>query len=86
MLILTRPLLAFHDDFARALPRKSSAIYRQHNRPSHRRVGGPGAETMLVGACLMTLGVGLLTIVHDTGDDAKALAFIAFAGFVFVLH
>lgn len=41
MLILTRPLLSFHDNFARALSRESSAIYQQHNRPSHRRVRGP---------------------------------------------
>ncbi|KAF7180675.1 hypothetical protein CNMCM7691_009966 [Aspergillus felis] len=43
-------------------------------------------ETMLVGACLMTLGVGLLTIVHDAGDDAKALGFIVFAGLGFGLN
>lgn len=43
-------------------------------------------ETMLAGACLMTLGVGLLTIVHDAGDDAKALAFILFAGLGFGLN
>ncbi|KAL2855791.1 major facilitator superfamily domain-containing protein [Aspergillus pseudodeflectus] len=48
-------------------------------------------ETMLVGACLMTLGVGLLTIVDDSGDDdadddAKALGFIVFAGLGFGLH
>ena len=43
-------------------------------------------ETMLVGACLMTLGVGLLTIVHDADDDAKALGFIVFAGLGFGLN
>lgn len=43
-------------------------------------------ETMLVGACLMALGVGLLTIVHDAGDDAKALGFIVFAGLGFGLN
>ncbi|CAL5868750.1 uncharacterized protein PFLUO_LOCUS2977 [Penicillium psychrofluorescens] len=43
-------------------------------------------ETMLAGACLMTLGVGLLTLVHDAGDDAKALAFIVFAGLGFGLN
>jgi hypothetical protein len=43
-------------------------------------------ETMLVGACLMTLGVGLLTIVHDAGDDAKALGFLVFAGLGFGLN
>ncbi|KAJ5190285.1 uncharacterized protein N7498_009270 [Penicillium cinerascens] len=43
-------------------------------------------ETMLVGTCLMTLGVGLLTIVHDSGDDAKALGFIVFVGLGFGLN
>lgn len=43
-------------------------------------------ETMLVGACMMTLGVGLLTLVHDAGDDAKALGFIVLAGFGFGLN
>ncbi|CEJ81181.1 hypothetical protein VHEMI01325 [[Torrubiella] hemipterigena] len=42
-------------------------------------------ETMLVGACLMTLGVGLLTMIHDDGDDAKALGFIVFVGLGFGL-
>lgn len=43
-------------------------------------------ETMLVGACFMTLGVGLLTIVHNAGDDPKALGFIVFAGLGFGLN
>ena len=43
-------------------------------------------ETMLAGACLMTLGVGLMTLVHDSGDDAKALGFIVFAGLGFGLN
>ncbi|KAF5009912.1 hypothetical protein FDECE_3897 [Fusarium decemcellulare] len=43
-------------------------------------------ETMLAGACLMTLGTGLLTIVHSAGDDAKALTFIVFAGLGFGLN
>ncbi|BCS24885.1 uncharacterized protein APUU_41329S [Aspergillus puulaauensis] len=43
-------------------------------------------ETMFVGACLMTLGVGLLTLVHDSNDDAKALGFIVFAGLGFGLN
>lgn len=43
-------------------------------------------ETMLAGACLMTLGVGLLTIVSDAGDDDKALGFIVFAGLGFGLN
>ncbi|CRG90841.1 putative MFS-type transporter C1399,02 [Talaromyces islandicus] len=44
------------------------------------------SETMLVGACLMTLGVGLLTTVHGAGDDAKALGFIVFTGLGFGLN
>lgn len=43
-------------------------------------------ETMLVSACMMTLGVGLLTIVHSAGDDVKALVFIVFAGLGFGLN
>ena len=43
-------------------------------------------ETMLAGACMMTLGTGLLTTVHDTQDDAKALGFIVFAGLGFGLN
>ncbi|KAJ3500674.1 hypothetical protein NM208_g17091 [Fusarium decemcellulare] len=43
-------------------------------------------ETMLAGACMMTLGTGLLTVVHSAGDDAKALAFIVFAGLGFGLN
>lgn len=42
-------------------------------------------ETMLIGACLMTLGVGLLTMIHDSGDDSKALGFIVFVGLGFGL-
>ncbi|KAJ5183534.1 hypothetical protein N7492_001150 [Penicillium capsulatum] len=42
-------------------------------------------ETMLVGACLVTLGVGLLTMVHGAGDGAKGLDFTVFAGFGFGL-
>ena len=42
-------------------------------------------ETMLVGTCLMALGVGLLTMVHGAGDDAKALGFLVFAGLGFGL-
>lgn len=40
-------------------------------------------ETMLLGACFMTLGVGLLTTVHGRGDDAKALGFLVFSGLGF---
>jgi hypothetical protein len=40
-------------------------------------------ETMLIGASLMTLGTGLLTLVHEASDDAKALGFIAFVGLGF---
>lgn len=43
-------------------------------------------ETMLAGACLMTIGIGLLTTVHDAGDDSKALGFIVFAGLGFGLN
>ncbi|PNY24912.1 Multidrug resistance protein 3 [Tolypocladium capitatum] len=42
-------------------------------------------ETLAVGACLMTLGCGLLTTVADAGDDSKALGFITFAGLGFGL-
>ncbi|POR37397.1 Multidrug resistance protein 3 [Tolypocladium paradoxum] len=42
-------------------------------------------ETLAVGACLMTLGCGLLTTVSDAGDDAKALGFLTFAGLGFGL-
>ena len=42
-------------------------------------------ETLAVGACLMTLGCGLLTTVFDAGDDAKALGFLTFAGLGFGL-
>jgi hypothetical protein len=44
------------------------------------------SETMFVGACMMTLGVGLLTTVHGASDDAKALGFIVFAGLGFGLN
>lgn len=43
-------------------------------------------ETMLVGTIMMTLGTGLLTLVHNSGDDAKALGFIVFAGLGFGLN
>jgi MFS family permease len=44
-------------------------------------------ETMLVGACLLTVGAGLLTTVRDGGgDDAKALGFIVFVGLGFGLN
>lgn len=42
-------------------------------------------ETMLAGASLMTIGVGLLTIVSDSNDDPRALAFIFFVGLSFGL-
>lgn len=42
-------------------------------------------ETLAVGACLMTLGCGLLTTVSGAGDDAKALGFLTFAGLGFGL-
>lgn len=42
-------------------------------------------ETMLVGAVMMTLGTGLLTMVRSAGDESKALGFIVFAGFGFGL-
>ncbi|KAJ0415446.1 major facilitator superfamily domain-containing protein [Aspergillus carlsbadensis] len=42
-------------------------------------------ETMLAGACFMTLGGGLLTTVDGSGDDAKALGFIVFVGLGFGL-
>lgn len=42
-------------------------------------------ETILAGACFMTLGCGLLTMVHGKGDDLKALGFLALAGLGFGL-
>lgn len=42
-------------------------------------------ETLLVGACLMTLGSGLLTTVSGAKDDSKALGFLAFSGLGFGL-
>lgn len=42
-------------------------------------------ETMLVGAVMMTLGTGLLTMVRNAGDESKALGFIVFTGFGFGL-
>lgn len=41
-------------------------------------------ETLCCGACLMTVGCGLLIMVRP-GDDAKALGFLAFAGLGFGL-
>jgi hypothetical protein len=50
-------------------------------------------ETMLVGACLLTVGAGLLTSINhggggggESGDDAKALGFIVFVGLGFGLN
>ncbi|KAL3442365.1 major facilitator superfamily domain-containing protein [Aspergillus insuetus] len=47
-------------------------------------------ETMLVGACLLTVGAGLLTTINDGGGgggaDAKALGFIVFVGMGFGLN
>jgi hypothetical protein len=50
-------------------------------------------ETMLVGACLLTVGAGLLTTINDgvagaggDHDDAKALGFIVFVGMGFGLN
>lgn len=42
-------------------------------------------ESMLTGASLMTVGAGLLTLVHDAGDDAKVLGFITLIGLGFGL-
>lgn len=42
-------------------------------------------ETILAGACFMTLGCGLLTGVAGTENDGKALGFLTFAGFGFGL-
>ncbi|ODA80541.1 hypothetical protein RJ55_03500 [Drechmeria coniospora] len=42
-------------------------------------------ETIFVGACLMTLGCGLLTSVSTVRDDTKALGFLTFAGLGFGL-
>lgn len=42
-------------------------------------------ESLVVGACLMTLGCALLTTVADAADDVKALGFLAFAGLGFGL-
>lgn len=42
-------------------------------------------ETVLAGACLMTLGCGLLATVHTVDDDAKAQGFLVFAGMGFGL-
>ncbi|UNI20386.1 hypothetical protein JDV02_006479 [Purpureocillium takamizusanense] len=42
-------------------------------------------ETILAGACFMTLGCGLLTGVAGAKDDEKALGFLTFAGFGFGL-
>lgn len=39
--------------------------------------------TLSVGALLMVLGCGLLTMVHGSEDDAKAMGFLAFAGLGF---
>ncbi|KAL7785229.1 MFS general substrate transporter [Trichoderma ceciliae] len=43
------------------------------------------ADTMRCGTCFMALGCGLLTTVRGSKDDAKALGFLAFAGFGFGL-
>lgn len=40
-------------------------------------------ETMLTGVCLMTLGTGLLTMVHSAKDNSKALGFIFLVGLGF---
>ena len=39
--------------------------------------------TLSVGALLMMLGCGLLTMVHGSEDDAKAMGFLVFAGLGF---
>ncbi|CAH0025533.1 unnamed protein product [Clonostachys rhizophaga] len=40
-------------------------------------------ETLFAGACLLTLGCGLLSTVKGSGDDSKALGFLVFAGLGF---
>jgi hypothetical protein len=42
-------------------------------------------ETMATGASLMVLGCGLLTTVHGSEDDSKAMGFLAFTGLGFGL-
>lgn len=42
-------------------------------------------ETLVAGAALMVLGCGLLTTVSGSGDDAKGLGFLTFAGLGFGL-
>lgn len=42
-------------------------------------------ETLFVGACLMTIGCGLLTTVSQKSDDSKALGFLTFTGLGFGL-
>ncbi|PHH85924.1 hypothetical protein CDD83_10985 [Cordyceps sp. RAO-2017] len=42
-------------------------------------------ETLLVGACFMTLGVGLSTTISEADDDPRALGFLTFSGLGFGL-